>query len=101
MPNKPEFTPCNKPYALYVERAHEAAGFPASSDPEERNERRIFAAQRAVAAYQRATRTDHQDALKDLLCDLRHLAVHIGEDFDHLNEIAQMNFDTETESEEL
>lgn len=91
-----EFVPSSKPFTLYVARAHEAAGRPTTLDPEGLNDERIGYAIDVVAEFQRLTRTDHEDAIKDLLCDLRHLCAYVGQDFDALVGISQRNFDAET-----
>jgi hypothetical protein len=43
-------------------------------DPEKMNEDRAIWAMTAITAFQERTRTNLEDALSDLLCDLMHLA---------------------------
>ncbi len=47
---------------------------PVPPDPDEQNEDRSYWAQTAVTAFQKICRTDDEDALCDLLCDLAHWA---------------------------
>lgn len=52
-------------------------------DPEGMNERRARWAGVALAAFMAATGTDLEDAICDLIADLRHWADRNGQDFDH------------------
>lgn len=56
-------------------------------------ERRAYA---ALQAYRRETRTDEDDALADLLCDLQHWASRNGYCFQSELERADMYFEAET-----
>mgnify|MGYP003673631163 CR=1 FL=1 len=94
------FTPASSQYHVYAIRAHEEAGRPSAPDPEGMNAQRIGWAVATVAKFQKLTRTDHEDALTDLLCDLRHLAFHLSgsrEYFDHVDRMAAASFEEETE----
>ena len=51
-------------------------------DPEGQNADRAEWAHRAILAFESATRTEREDALADLLCDLMHWANVYGQDFD-------------------
>ncbi len=51
-------------------------------DPEGMNDRRARWASLALAAFMAATRTDPEDAICDLIADLRHWADRNGQDFD-------------------
>lgn len=51
-------------------------------DPDGQNDDRADWARTALRAFMRATGTDLEDALGDLLCDLRHWADRNGFDFD-------------------
>ena len=47
---------------------------PLPPDPDNQNEDRAVWAITAINAFRKATRTELEDALSDLLCDLMHLA---------------------------
>lgn len=67
-------------------------------DPEEMNDSRAEWAAVAVRAFQKATGTDPEDLLSDLLCDLRHWADRNGETFATQLERANRNYLEETQS---
>ena len=50
-------------------------------DPEGMNGERAQWAKEALTAFQRATRADDEDAVKDLLCNLMHLCDRTGMEF--------------------
>ena len=50
-------------------------------DPEGMNDKRAQWAQEAVTAFQRVTRADDEDAVKDLLANLMHLCDRTGMEF--------------------
>ena len=90
------FTPASSQYHVYVIRAHEEAGRPSAPDPEGMNAQRIGWALKTVAKFQRLTRTDHKDAIVDLLTDMRHLCHHIGMDFDTCADMSAIHYQDET-----
>lgn len=53
-------------------------------DPEEMNDKRAAWAASALAHFQLKTGTDDEDALHDLLCNLRHWADRAGENFEEV-----------------
>lgn len=55
---------------------------PDDDDPEEMNDDRAKRAATAIRAFRKATRTDPEDALADLLCDLAHWCDREGISFD-------------------
>lgn len=72
-------------------------------DPDGQNLDRAEWALRALEAFQQATRTDNEDALSDLLCDLMHLADYAKgglEEFDSALARAEAHYGYETEAEE-
>lgn len=60
---------------------------------------RALTAATALAAFKRATRTDDEDLLPDLLCNLLHYAGQSGIDFDAMLERARSNYEAELEEE--
>jgi len=68
-------------------------------DPDRMNGRRAGWAGKAIAAFRVATGTDEEDALGDLLADLRHWADRNGYDFDAAEVRAQCHYDAETAGE--
>ena len=65
-------------------------------DPEGQNNNRAWWAQAAIAAFRHATRTDPEDALPDLLCDLMHWADRYGQSFDVMLDRARQSYEEET-----
>ena len=65
------------------------------------NDDRAAWAQEAISAFQKAVRTDDQDALKDLLCDLMHWAPRHGDDFDACLRAARSCFEEEVIEEAI
>jgi hypothetical protein len=65
-------------------------------DPECMNSDRSVWAAAAVAAFQKATNTDAEDTLSDLLCDLMHWCDRNQHDFDAELERARNNYVAET-----
>jgi len=65
-------------------------------DPEGQNDDRSEWAHRAILAFENATRTDREDALTDLLCNLHHWADRYGQDFDAMLCRSQMHYEAET-----
>lgn len=65
-------------------------------DPEGKNDERASWASRAVAAFQEATGADNDDALCDLLADLRHWADRQDYDFEAALERSQSHYEAET-----
>ena len=66
------------------------------NDPDGMNADRERWAYAALQAFRRETRTDEDDALADLLCDLQHWASRNGVDFDAEMRRADMHFEAET-----
>ena len=62
-------------------RAPALASFDLPPDPENMNDERSAWAAVALEAFQDETRTDDEDAVADLLCDLRHWCDRNGMDF--------------------
>lgn len=69
---------------------------PLPPDPEGRNDDRASWAGQAVKAFQNATGTDDEDALSDLLADLRHWADRQNYDFEAALLRAQDHYEAET-----
>jgi hypothetical protein len=65
-------------------------------DPENQNHDRAKWAESALLAFQNEIGTDDEDALADLLCDLRHLADRKGWHFEAEMERAQAHYVAET-----
>lgn len=70
-----------------------------SHDPDNMNEARAEWAGQAVAAFMVATRTDPENALGDLLCDLMHWASKNGQNFDETLDRARRGYAMETSPE--
>ncbi len=68
-------------------------------DPDGKNDERAEAAHRAILAFEAAMQTDREDALGDLLCDLRHWADLYGQDFDAILTRSNMHYEAETRAE--
>lgn len=68
-------------------------------DPDGMNEQRALSASLAIAEFQNDTRTDDEDALSDLLCNLRHYADLHGLDWDHEMSRAMVHYEAETTSD--
>jgi len=69
------------------------------ADPEEMNDDRAEWAAMALEAFQHATGTEEEDALRDLLCDLMHWCDRNNCDFNAALSRAQMHYETETTPE--
>ena len=69
-------------------------------DPDNMNDDRADWAEAALQAFIRACRTDREDALPDLLCDLIHLCDRQPDlgGFDAMVERARRNYDAETQA---
>jgi hypothetical protein len=65
-------------------------------DPEGMNDKRAAWAAIAIAAFQKATGTEDEDALCDLLADLRHWADRQGYDFEAASARANNHYEAET-----
>ncbi|OWK39516.1 hypothetical protein [Fimbriiglobus ruber] len=65
-------------------------------DPEGMNDKRSAWAGAAIAAFQETTGTDDEDALSDLLGDLRHWADRNNYDFEAASLRARCNYEAET-----
>lgn len=63
------------------------------------NSDRAAWAQAALDAFQSVCRTDDQDAIKDLVCDLLHLARQRGENTDSIFGGAELHFNAEVDEE--
>jgi hypothetical protein len=70
---------------------------PLPPDPEEMNDKRAQWAANAVNTFLKVCKTDREDALADLLCDLRHYADRQGYDWTRDLRRAEMNYQAETE----
>ena len=70
-------------------------------DPEKRNDERAAWAQGALRHFQRKTRTDYGDVLKDLLCDLMHWCDRNDSDFESALSTARMHYEAETMPDEV
>jgi hypothetical protein len=68
------------------------------ADPDGMNEQRALSASLAIAEFQNDTRTDDEDALSDLLCNLRHYADLHDLDWDLEMSRAMMHYEAETTS---
>lgn len=66
------------------------------ADPDGMNDNRAGWAERAVAAFQYATMADDEDALSDLLADLRHWTDRNGQDWQAQLDRAMRNYEAET-----
>src|SRR5258706_116142 len=69
-------------------------------DPEGMNDKRAAWGERAIVEFQKATGTDREDALSDLLADLFHWCDRNGFDFEHELERARGHYDEETLDDE-
>jgi hypothetical protein len=69
-------------------------------DPEEMNDLRAAWAGAALCQFRTCCRTDYEDALGDLLCDLMHWADRANFDFDAALFRARMHYEAETTSYE-
>ena len=65
------------------------------------NDLRAAWADQALGLFQNITRTDREDALPDLLCNLMHLSVREGWDFDAALRRGEANFNAEVECPDL
>ena len=65
-------------------------------DPEEMNDQRAAWAAAALFHFRTCCRTDYEDALADLLCDLMHWADRANFDFDAALFRARFHYDAET-----
>lgn len=73
------------PVCAKEEREHYAITPSEDDDPDEMNGERVEWAENAIQGIMRDTRTDREDALCDLLCDLMHWCDAEGTSFiDHL-----------------
>ncbi len=68
-------------------------------DPDGQNEQRASWALQTIHLFQRATGTDDEDALADLLCDLMHWCDRNGESFRLELGRAVMHYEAETSEE--
>ena len=71
------------------------AGLP--PDPEGQNDDRALWAEAAIEAFEAETRTDREDALPDLLCELMHWCDRNGQDFDAMLSRARGCYGEETD----
>jgi hypothetical protein len=55
-------------------------------DPDQMNDNRSWLASKALRRFQKLSRADDEDALGDLLCNLRHWCDRTGRNFDGVNE---------------
>lgn len=69
-------------------------------DPDDMNDQRAEWAEIALRAFMAQTRCDIEEALQDLLCDLRHWADRAGQDWDQALEGAMSGYDEETYSDD-
>jgi hypothetical protein len=69
-------------------------------DPHGENEQRAMLADIAVEAFQKATGSDDEDAVTDLLTNLMHRCHGRGEDFSAALNMALWHFAAETTDEE-
>lgn len=69
-------------------------------DPEGMNDARAGWAERALSEFMRATGTDREDAICDLIADLRHWADRNGQDFDHEADRGRRHYEAEIGGEE-
>lgn len=65
-------------------------------DPDGRNDMRAAWADAAIQTFRAETGTAHQDAVADLLCDLRHWCDRKGFNFDKQSERALHHYLAET-----
>ena len=65
-------------------------------DPEGMNETRAGWADDCIALFMGATRTDREDALSDLLCNMMHWCDRNNQSFDKELERANLHYDEET-----
>jgi hypothetical protein len=65
-------------------------------DPENQNDDRATWAATALRAFRKATGTDEEDALGDLLADLMHWSDRNNFDFDAALDRARMHYEAET-----
>jgi hypothetical protein len=65
-------------------------------DPESMNNDRAEWAEKAIDKFIDVTRTDTEDALSDLLCNLRHWADRNGQDWTQALDRAMRNYAEET-----
>jgi hypothetical protein len=65
-------------------------------DPDGMNDKRAAWAERAIVEFERATRTDREDALADLLADLFHWCDRNGVDFETELARGRGNYEEET-----
>lgn len=63
------------------------------------NAQRAEFAFRSMLAHRQYTNSDREDALKDLLANLMHLAAEQGTDFDEALAVARIHYEAETEKE--
>lgn len=74
---------------------------PLPPDPEDMNAMRAAWARVALRAFMDVCRTDDEDALGDLLCDLMHLADREALlDFEQALETARMHYEAEIAAED-
>ena len=66
------------------------------ADPDGQNAERAEWAEMAIEQFENTTGTDREDALADLLCDLRHWADRNGLDWDAELNVAMGRYDEET-----
>jgi hypothetical protein len=72
---------------------------PLPADPEDMNDDRAQWAAVALREFQRATGTEDDDALSDLLCDLMHWCDRNDCEFEAALSRARMHYDAEITSE--
>ena len=72
---------------------------PLPPDPEKMNDRRAQSAGEALKAFMLNTGTDEEDALADLLTNLRHWADRSAYDFENEQARADRNYAEETTDE--
>jgi len=91
-----------EPYREYrpVAVAHHRNDAPLPPDPEGMNDKRAAWGGRAIAAFEKATGVDREDALSDLLADLFHWCDRNGVDFEHELARARGHYDEETLDDE-
>ena len=68
-------------------------------DPEQMNDKRSTWADEALATFMKTTGTDMEDALSDLLADLRHWADRHGQNYDREAIRAECHYEAETNEE--
>lgn len=69
---------------------------PLPADPEGMNDDRALWADAAIRAFMDVCRTEFEDSLGDLLCDLMHWADRAGFQFDLALERARCHYEAET-----